>query len=112
MITKYESVRGSINISDQTIAKIVSSAIQRIREVIALIDGRTKRTDKHTFYKAVGIRIEETEIFIELRTVVLMGIPLHLLSRNLQMNVKQEVEELTGLTVSKVNVDIVEVIPV
>lgn len=28
------------------------------------------------------------------------------------MNVKQEVEELTGLTVSKVNVDIVEVIPV
>lgn len=67
MITKPESVQGSINISDQTIAKIVSSAIQRIREVAALVDGRTKRTDKHKFYKAVGIRIEETELFIELR---------------------------------------------
>lgn len=112
MITKHESVKGSIHISHQAIAKIVSSAIQSIREVTALVNGRTKRTDKNKFYKAVGLRIKETELFIELRMVVLLDTPLHLLSRALQMNVKQEVEKLTGINVSKVNIDIVEVISV
>ncbi|AWB44750.1 hypothetical protein DCC85_11340 [Paenibacillus sp. CAA11] len=109
MKTMHENVKGSINISHRAIAKIASSVIQTIREVTALVDGRNKRTDKKKFYKAVGIRIEESGLLIDLHTVVLLGTPLHLLMKILQMNVKQEVERLTGLVVTKVNIDIVEV---
>ncbi|MNC72359.1 hypothetical protein D3C75_1234000 [compost metagenome] len=57
-------------------------------------------------------RIEESELSVDLHMVVLLGSPHHLLSRILQLNLRQEVERLTGLTVSEVNVEILEVIPV
>ncbi|QUL53435.1 Asp23/Gls24 family envelope stress response protein [Paenibacillus tritici] len=112
MTIKHENVKGNIHISHKAIAKIVSSSVQTIREVTALVDGRNKQTDQEMFYKAVGVRIEEAELFIDLHTVILLSTPLHLLSRILQTNVKEEVERMTGLVVAKVNIDIVEVIPV
>jgi uncharacterized alkaline shock family protein YloU len=105
MITQVEN--GIVKISNQVIAKIASKAIQETDEVVALVEGRTKRTDKNNFYKAVGIRIQELEIAIDINPIIMLGTPLHQLSRFLQLNVKQVVEKMTGLLVSEVNINIV-----
>lgn len=97
---------GSVNISNQAIAKIASIAIQETQEVTAIVKGRTKHTDKSKFYKAIGISIKELEIAIDVHPIVMFGTPLHKLSRTLQLNVKQVVEKMTGLVVSKVNINI------
>ncbi|MNM26812.1 hypothetical protein D3C81_372830 [compost metagenome] len=100
---------GSVNISNQVIAKIASTAIQDNHEVTALVEGRTKRTDRNKFYKAVGISINEMKIKIDIHPVVRLGKPLHQISRALQLAVKQVVENMTGLIVSAVNINIIGV---
>jgi uncharacterized alkaline shock family protein YloU len=104
-----QAEHGKVNISDQVIAKIASTAIQNNHAVAALVEGRTKRTDKHKFYKAVGIRIKGLEVSIDIHSVVRLGTPLHQMSRALQLAVKQAVEHMTGLIVSEVNIEIVGV---
>lgn len=101
-----QAEKGSVNISNQVIAKIASTAIQDNHEVTALVEGRTKRIDKNKFYKAVGISINEMEITIDIHPVVRLGKPLHQISRALQLAVKQVVENMTGLIVSEVNINI------
>ncbi|MNC35866.1 hypothetical protein D3C75_843630 [compost metagenome] len=101
------NVNGSVHISNQAIAKIASSAIQATNEVTALVQGRTKRTDKKKFYKAIGIEIKELELIIDINPIVRLETPLHQLSRTLQFKVKQEVEKMTGLIVSAVNIGVV-----
>ncbi|MNC06324.1 hypothetical protein D3C76_38110 [compost metagenome] len=50
-------INGNVNISDQVIAKIAGASIQNLHEVTALTEGRTKRTDKRKFYKAVNSKV-------------------------------------------------------
>lgn len=100
------SNKGSVQISNQAIAKIVSLSIREVREVTALADGWTKRTDRNKFYKAILIDINDMGLAINVNPIVRLGIPLHQLSRSLQLKIKQEVEKMTGLIVTAVNINI------
>lgn len=106
-MTNTQVKNGCIRISQQAIAKIASSAVQTTNEVTALVEGRIKRTDKKKFFKAIGIGINEFKLIIEIHPIVRLETPLHQLSRILQSKVKQEVELMTGLIVSAVNIEIV-----
>ncbi len=101
--------QSNVHISKQVIAKIAAKGIQEAQEIIALMDGRIKRTDKNKFYKAVRINIREVEIAIEVYPVVQFGVPLHLICRTLQLKLKQMVEKMTGLIVSEININVVGV---
>ncbi|MNW40639.1 hypothetical protein D3C74_177550 [compost metagenome] len=105
MTTNVE--QGSIRISNKAIAKIASMSILEVKEVTALVDGKMKRNDKSKCYKAVEVRIKESEITIDFCPIVRLGTPLHQLSRTLQNNIKKAVEEMTGLIVLSVNITIV-----
>jgi uncharacterized alkaline shock family protein YloU len=100
------SNKGSVHISNQAIAKIASLSIREVREVTALADGWTKRTDRNKFYKAILIDINDMGLAINVNPIVRLGIPLHQLSRTLQLKIKQEVEKMTGLIVTAVNINI------
>lgn len=107
MTSKMES--GRITISNQAIAKIASHAVQEMHGVTALVEGINKRTDRKKFYKAIGISIEGMELTIDIYPVLLFGSPIHQLAKSLQYEVKQVVEEMTGLLVSAVNIKIVRI---
>lgn len=98
--------KGRLHIADRVIAKVASTAIQSTSEVLALLEGRTKRTDRNKFYKAVGIRINGVEVAITIHPIVRFGLPIQQISRALQLAVKQAVESFTGLIVSEVNINI------
>ncbi|MDY8026253.1 Asp23/Gls24 family envelope stress response protein [Paenibacillus polymyxa] len=96
---------GYIQMSNQAIAKIASSAIWSSSEVIAIADHIKKRTDKHKFYKGITVQIEEGgKVSIFLPIITTLRTPLHLLAAQLQANIKHEVELYTNLKVEKVDV--------
>lgn len=97
---------GNIVIAKEVIAKIASIAIQETPGIAAMLVGK-KSVNSKNFYKAVEIKLSQTEVEIGLRVVIIYGIPLHEISRLLQANVKKVVEDMTGLLVVNVNIDIV-----
>lgn len=101
---------GLIRISDDVVATIAGLAALETPGVTAMSggisEGLAKRLSGRNAQKGVTVEVGQLEAAIDLRIVVQYGMPIQVVCRNLQENVREAVENMTGLRVVEVNVKV------
>ncbi|GFN32011.1 Asp23/Gls24 family envelope stress response protein [Paenibacillus xylaniclasticus] len=101
---------GLIRISDDVVATIAGLAALETPGIAAMSggisEGLAKRLSGKNVQKGVSVEVGQVEAAIDLRIIVKYGIPIHEVCRSLQMNVREAVENMTGLHVVEVNVKV------
>lgn len=99
---------GKIKIESDVVSMIAGLAAIETEGISGMSGGFTeeitKRVSGKNLSKGVKVEVGETEAAIDLRISVKYGYKLHEVARNLQLNVKEAVESMTGLNVVEVNV--------
>ncbi|EFM12928.1 protein of unknown function DUF322 [Paenibacillus curdlanolyticus YK9] len=101
---------GLIRISDDVVATIAGLAALETPGIAAMSggisEGLAKRLSGKNVQKGVSVEVGQLEAAIDLRVIVKYGIPIHEVSRQLQLNVRESVENMTGLHVVEVNIKV------
>jgi uncharacterized alkaline shock family protein YloU len=101
---------GNIRISDDVVATIAGMAALETPGIAGMSggisEGLAKRLSGKNVQKGVSVEVGQLEAAIDLRVIVQYGIPIHAVCRQLQDNVRQAVENMTGLRVVEVNVKV------
>ena len=106
---------GSTWIADQIVAKIAAAAAREVDGVEDLRGGGMRRGWVRASDRgrggAAGIRIEDGRASIDLRLVVRDGAAIPAVVDAVRARVTERVEHGTGLTVTKVDIGVVDVVP-
>jgi uncharacterized alkaline shock family protein YloU len=101
---------GAIRIADDVVAVIAGLAATKTDGVSSMSGGITegwaKRVSGKNVTRGVTVEVGQVETAIDLRVIVEYGVKIQEVSRNLQANVKEAVETMTGLSVVEVNVKV------
>ncbi|MFM1653000.1 Asp23/Gls24 family envelope stress response protein [Brevibacillus sp. B_LB10_24] len=100
-------MRGEVRVADHVVAVIASVAAQDIPGIVfkgGLYEEFSKRVGGKNSAKGIQVKLEEGETKIDMRVVVRYGLQIHQVCRALQAQVKQLVEQLTGIPVREINV--------
>lgn len=103
---------GNIKISDEviiTIAAVAVSEIDGAQCVSGAFSEIAQKFGKKNFAKGIKVSVED-DIVLDVNIVVDYGVKIPEVAWNVQDNVKKSVELMSGLTVSKVNVHVVDVL--
>lgn len=102
---------GKVSIADEVIATIAATAAMEIDGVAHMSAGNisdiAERLGRKNFSKGVKIEVDKNAAAVEVHLAVKSGYKLTEVSVKVQERVKAAVETMTGLTVSRVNVNIV-----
>ncbi|MEJ8545415.1 Asp23/Gls24 family envelope stress response protein [Brevibacillus borstelensis] len=103
-----ESLRGEIRVADQVVAVIAGVASADISGVSVRSGGFYHDLAKKLGGSGKGIYVVVTDgsVTIELRVSIKYGMQIHQVCRQLQQQVKETVESLTGLFVEAVHVHV------
>lgn len=105
-----ELQQGLIRISDDVVATIAGLAALETPGVAAMSggisEGLAKRLSGRNAQKGVSVEVGQVEAAIDLRIVVQYGIPIQEVGLRLQENVREAVQNMTGLRVVEVNVKV------
>lgn len=105
-----ENQSGMIRISDDVVATIAGLAALETPGVAAMSggisEGLAKRLSGKNVQKGVSVEVGQLEAAIDLRVIVHYGSQIQDVCRSLQENVKEAVENMTGLNVVEVNVKV------
>lgn len=105
-----ENQTGTIRISDDVVATIAGLAALETPGVAAMSggisEGLAKRLSGKNVQKGVSVEVGQLEAAIDLRVIVGFGSKIQEVCRHLQENVKEAVENMTGLNVVEVNVKV------
>lgn len=103
---------GRVSITEQVIASIAGIAASEVEgchhlkgsvaDDIATILGNDRKS------KGVETALQDESVRISLKVAIQYGYPIHEVAKQIQAKVKAEVEEMTGLTVSGVDVYVQE----
>lgn len=108
-MSNYDA-EGAIRIADDVVAVIAGLAAVKTKGVSSMSAGITegwaKRVSGKNLTRGVSVEVGQVETAISLRVIVEFGVKIHEVSRQLQMNVKETVESMTGLSVVEVNVKV------
>ncbi|BFH15075.1 Asp23/Gls24 family envelope stress response protein [Paenibacillus melissococcoides] len=101
---------GNIRISDDVVATIAGLAALETPGVAAmsggLSEGWAKRLSGRNVQKGVSVEVGQVEAAIDLRVIIMYGMPIQEVCRQLQMSVREAVQNMTGLNVVEVNVKV------
>ncbi|TBL78306.1 Asp23/Gls24 family envelope stress response protein [Paenibacillus thalictri] len=101
---------GIIRISDDVVSTIAGLAALETPGVAAMSggisEGLAKRLSGKNVQKGVSVEVGQVEAAIDLRIIVNYGSRIQEVCRQLQENVRDAVENMTGLTVVEVNVKV------
>ncbi|MFK7695264.1 Asp23/Gls24 family envelope stress response protein [Paenibacillus sp. HJGM_3] len=101
---------GLIRISDDVVATIAGLAALETPGIAAMSggisEGLAKRLSGKNVQKGVSVEVGQLEAAIDLRVILHYGSKIQDVCRSLQENVKEAVENMTGLQVVEVNVKV------
>lgn len=101
---------GVVRISDDVVSTIAGLAALETPGISAMSggisEGWAKRLTGKNAQKGVIVEVGQLEAAIDLRIIVVYGSTIHEVCRELQQNVKEAVENMTGLRVVEVNVKV------
>ncbi|SCW39474.1 Uncharacterized conserved protein YloU, alkaline shock protein (Asp23) family [Paenibacillus tianmuensis] len=101
---------GLIRISDDVVATIAGLAALETPGIAdmsgGISEGLAKRLSGKNVQKGVSVEVGQVETAIDLRVIVNYGSKIHEVCRDLQENVRDAVENMTGLTVVEVNIKV------
>ncbi|BCU82639.1 hypothetical protein JIR001_24220 [Polycladomyces abyssicola] len=102
--------QGSIRIADDVVAVIAGLAATKTKGIASMSGGITegwaKRVSGKNVTRGVSVEVGQVETAIDLRVIVEYGVKINEVARELQQNVKEAVETMTGLRVVEVNVKV------
>jgi len=107
-----EEYKSSLGIGEIEISKDVITTIAAVAalEVDGLVEQSSKSGISSVFNrgssKTVETDLEDGRVKINVNIAVKYGYPVHETAQQVQDNVEKQVEEMTGLEVSEVNVDV------
>ena len=103
-----ETAYGSIHISEEAVATIVRMAADRVEGIahapLSMASGFTEKLGKKNPAKGVKVELSEQEVKIALYIYVDYGVKIPKLAMELQKEVRQAVQLMTGLSVKEVNI--------
>lgn len=101
---------GIIRISDDVVATIAGLAAIETTGISAMSggisEGLAKRLSGRNVQKGVSVEVGQVEAAIDLRVIVHYGSQIQNVCRDLQYNVREAIENMTGLRVIEVNVKV------
>ncbi|MEW6517252.1 MAG: Asp23/Gls24 family envelope stress response protein [candidate division FCPU426 bacterium] len=108
---RNEGEVGSIRISDEAIAVIAGLAALEVEGVASMAHGTADSFAEMLGVKTPqrrGVRVEvaNEEVAIEINLYVEFGVDIPSVCQKVQDGVREAVEEMTGLTVSQVNISV------
>ncbi len=99
---------GSIKIAEEAVASIVSLAAAQIKGVAAMSGsmaaGLTEKLGKKNLAKGVKVEINEQDVIVALNIFVEYGVKIPQLALDIQNEVRDTVQTMTGLKVKEVNI--------
>ncbi len=105
---KAESKIGNVSIADDVVASIAGIAAIEVKGVSKLTGNISKelvaKLGKKNLAKGVKVDIIEGTVDVDLSLELEYGNNIKTVSENVQIKVKQAIENMTGLTVGSVNV--------
>ncbi len=105
---------GKIKIADNVAAAIANIAAQEVEGVVKVIGSSTSPiTDlfgKKNLAKGVKINMDEEGTNIELALVIQHGVNIVKIAEEVQRNVKEAVESMTGISVKNVDITISDIV--
>lgn len=104
---------GTIRIADEVVATVAGLAAVEVEGVAAMSGGWStdlvEKLGKKNFGKGIKVEVINDETKIDIFLVIEFGYPIPQVAADVQREVKQAVETMTGLNVTQVNVHIVGV---
>ena len=105
-----QSQSGIIRISDDVVATIAGLAAMETPGIAGMSGGMSEGLAKlltgKNVQKGVTVEVGQVEAAIDLRVIVQFGVKIHEVCHDLQQNVREALENMTGLTVVEVNVKV------
>lgn len=102
------TVAGSLQISTDVVAKIASVAALEVEGVDAVASGGMQSVrgllSKTSLHKPVNVEIEDGVAMVTLHVVAKYGFKIMPVCKKVQENVKQTIQNMCGITVSRVDV--------
>lgn len=104
---------GNVKISNEVISIIAGVAASEIDGVVSMsggiTGGITEILGMKNLSKGVKVEVNEKEVIIDIFITVEYGVKISEVGRKVQENVKKTVENMTGLKVKAINVNIQDV---
>lgn len=104
---------GNIQISDDVVATIAGLAALETPGIAAMSGGLSddwvKMLSGKNVQKGVSVKVGEVEAAIDLRVIVVYGMKIHEVCHQLQVNIRDAVQNMTGLSVVEIHVKVEEV---
>ncbi len=112
--TEKNTQSGKIKIADNVAAAIANIAAQEVEGVVKVIGSSTSQISemfgKKNLSKGVKINMNEEGTNIELALVIVHGINIVQIAEQVQKNVKEAVESMTGIIVKNVDITISDIV--
>ncbi len=111
MTAKLENVNGNIYISNDVISSIVGISAMECYGLVGMTtkstaDGIVQLLKRENVNKGVKIYVENNEIEVELYVIIQFGTKISVVANNIIEKVKYNLENLTGMKIKKVNINI------
>lgn len=110
-IKEVSESTGNIKISEEVVVTIASVAVAEIEGIsgtgAGIVEGIARKFVKKPVSGGIKVSMAENEVTIDINVIVNYGVRIPEVAWNVQDAVKKEVELMTGLTVTKVNVRVV-----
>ncbi|WP_048601837.1 Asp23/Gls24 family envelope stress response protein [Rubeoparvulum massiliense] len=101
---------GTVKIADDVVAVIAGIAALDTEGIASMSGGITEGIARYVsgknVQKGVTVEVGQVEAAIDLRVIVYYGVKIDEACRQLQVNVKEAIENMTGLQVVEVNVKV------
>lgn len=111
--TKNTQKEDRIRIADEVIATIAGIAASEVEDVVSMSgnigDGIAGMLGKKNMTKGIKVELGEKDVALDLSIVVRYGCKVHHVAKNIQDKVRAVVEDMTGMNVVEVNVNVLGV---
>lgn len=101
---------GAVRIADDVVAVIAGLAASKTKGISSMsggmAEGFARRVSGKNVTRGVQVEVGNLEAAIDLKVIVDYGEKIHNVCRELQKNVKEAVETMTGLSVVEVNIKV------
>jgi uncharacterized alkaline shock family protein YloU len=102
-----------IKISEEVVAAIAGIAAAEDENVASMsagfIDGIAGMIGKKTPGRGIKVEMKEDQVNIDIAVIIQYGCKIHEVARSMQDRVRKAVEEMTGLKVTSINVNVLGV---
>ena len=109
MSSRIETEFGTITIDNEVIARMAGQAVMECAGVVGLAsrnvkDGLVQLIKRDNPAKGITLTPDDGKVDLSLRIIVEYGTSIPAITETIQTNIKYQVEEYTGVQVSRVNI--------